>query len=245
VGAFWTGPAHVRGRSFFLVVVITAPRDAQQNMPKKHPPTWDVKTTDRLPAPPSRSQRVLVFSFSFSFLGSWVLLTRVPLVCRLYTDAGGLGPWSWVGDAGLGLRNWTGDWRLAKGEATKGASGMSYVTCHMPRATCSHMMDDGVYESESDYLNPIANCQGAEEKIKRENDVHLRQLAKKKRTGTYFFFFSAFLGVSRQGEFENTRIFFEYVSKKNHRGNIFPGGGIFFWVIFLNSFSFRIFCCVG
>jgi hypothetical protein len=59
------------------------------------------------------------------------------------------------------------------------------------------MMDDGVYESESDYLNPIANCQGAEEKIKRENDVHLRQLAKKNTYRHVLFFlvpFWAFLG---------------------------------------------------
>jgi hypothetical protein len=50
--------------------------------------------------------------------------------------------------------------------------------------------------------------QGAAEKIKRENDVHLRQLAKKSTyvPSFYFFnFFSAFLGVSRQGEFKNTR----------------------------------------
>jgi hypothetical protein len=69
--------------------------------------------------------------------------------------------------------------------------------------------------------------QGATEKIKRENDVHLRQLAKKSTYVLLSFFFSAFLGVSRQGDFENTRKKIEYVSKKNHRGNIFLGG-IFF-----------------
>jgi hypothetical protein len=58
--------------------------------------------------------------------------------------------------------------------------------------------------------------QGATKKIKRENDVHLRQLAKKSTYVPSFFsfFLSAFLGVSRQGEFENTRKQIEYVSKK-------------------------------
>jgi hypothetical protein len=86
-------------------------------------------------------------------------------------------------------------------------------------------------------------AQGAAEKIKRENDVHLRQLAKK---NTYLFFFlSAFLGVSRQGEFENTRKKIEYISKKNtgeiffRRGNFFPGG--FVLLLFLSIFC----CCVG
>jgi hypothetical protein len=54
---------------------------------------------------------------------------------------------------------------------------------------------------------PLAICsRGAAEKIKRENDVHLRQLAKKSTyVPSFFLFFSAFLCVSRQGEFENTR----------------------------------------
>jgi hypothetical protein len=70
-------------------------------------------------------------------------------------------------------------------------------------------------------ISALGRFQGATEKMKRENDVHLRQLAKK---STYvLFFFSAFLGVSRQGEFENTRKKIEYVSKTNHRGNIFWG----------------------
>jgi hypothetical protein len=78
-------------------------------------------------------------------------------------------------------------------------------------------------------------------KIKRENDVHLRQLAKKSTYVPFFIFyisFSAFLGVSRRGEFENTRKKIEYVSKKNHRGNIFL---IFFLGDFFNFFSFRFF----
>jgi hypothetical protein len=71
--------------------------------------------------------------------------------------------------------------------------------------------------------------QGATEKIKRENDVHLRQLAKKSTyvPSFFFFFFSAFLGVSRQGDFENTRKKIEYVSKQI-TGEIFFWGGIFF-----------------
>jgi hypothetical protein len=81
--------------------------------------------------------------------------------------------------------------------------------------------------------------QGATEKIKRENDVHLRQLAQKSTYVPSFFFFflkSAFLGVSRQGEFENTRNKIEYVK-------YFFGGGIFsgFRVIFFNFFSFQFF----
>jgi hypothetical protein len=72
--------------------------------------------------------------------------------------------------------------------------------------------------------------QGAAEKKTRENDVHLRQL---KKTSTYvpflffIFFNSAFLGVSRQGEFENTRKKIEYVSKKITGETFFRGGGIF------------------
>jgi hypothetical protein len=82
------------------------------------------------------------------------------------------------------------------------------------------------------HLTLLVTKQGAAEKIKRENDVHLRQLAKQSTyvPGTFFFFsffFSAFLGVSWQGEFENTRKQFEYVSKQN-TGEIFFRGGIFF-----------------
>jgi hypothetical protein len=81
--------------------------------------------------------------------------------------------------------------------------------------------------------------QGAIEKIKRENDVHLRQLAKKSTYVLFFFFFSAFLGVIRQGEFENTRNKIECVSEKSTRkiffwGVLFPGG-------FFDFFSFDFF----
>ena len=47
----------------------------------------------------------------------------------------------------------------------------------------------------------------------------------------YPFFFSAFLGVSRQGEFENTRKKLSTFQKKN-TGEIFFGGRTFFWGIF-------------
>jgi hypothetical protein len=68
---------------------------------------------------------------------------------------------------------------------------------------------------------------GATEKKTRENDVHLRQLAKKSTHVLFFkFFFSAFLGVSRQGEFENTRKKMS-TFQKNRRGNIFSGGEFF------------------
>jgi hypothetical protein len=85
-------------------------------------------------------------------------------------------------------------------------------------------------------LLAAASCQrsqGAAEEIKRETDVHLRQLAKKSTyvPSSFFFFFSAFLGVSRQGKFENTRKKFEYVSKKI-TGEIFFRGGGFFVVVF-------------
>jgi hypothetical protein len=84
-------------------------------------------------------------------------------------------------------------------------------------------------------------AQGAAEKIKRENDEHLRQLAKQSTYVPSFFsfFFSAFLGFSRQEEFENTREKIEYVSKKV-TGEIFFRGGIF-----LTPFPFNFFCCVG
>jgi hypothetical protein len=74
--------------------------------------------------------------------------------------------------------------------------------------------------------------QGATEKIKRENDVHLRQLAKKSAYVPLFFFFSAFLGVSRQGEFENTRKIIECVSKKIAREMFFRGGNFVLGVFF-------------
>jgi hypothetical protein len=70
--------------------------------------------------------------------------------------------------------------------------------------------------------------------------VHLRQLAKKSTYVPFFIFYRSFLGVSRQGEFENTRKKVEYVSKKSP-GKYFFGGGGNFWVIFLTSFPFDFF----
>jgi hypothetical protein len=68
----------------------------------------------------------------------------------------------------------------------------------------------------------------------RKNKTRKRRTSaparKKKYVRAFFFFktlFSAFFGVSRQGEFENTRKKNEYVSKTNHRGNIFSAGEIF------------------
>jgi hypothetical protein len=48
-----------------------------------------------------------------------------------------------------------------------------------------------------------------------------------KKVRTYLFFFSAFLGVSPQGEFENTRKKIEYVSKKITGEIFFSGGNCF------------------
>jgi hypothetical protein len=48
------------------------------------------------------------------------------------------------------------------------------------------------------------------------------------------------LGVSRQGEFENTRKEIEYVSENFTREICFRGGGDF-----LTFVPFRLFCCVG
>jgi hypothetical protein len=95
-----------------------------------------------------------------------------------------------------------------------------------------------------------ACCPKARQKIKRGTDVHLRQLAKKSMhvpsffVVCCFFCFSAFLGASRQGEFENTRKQIECVSKKITRkgfvGEIFfPGGPP------PPFFPFDFFCCVG
>jgi hypothetical protein len=55
---------------------------------------------------------------------------------------------------------------------------------------------------------------------------------------TVSFFLSAFLGVSRQGEFENTR-------GKKTPGNYFPGGAAFFLGVFFLLLFLSIFCCVG
>jgi hypothetical protein len=60
---------------------------------------------------------------------------------------------------------------------------------------------------------------------------------------TFFFFLSAVLGVSRQGEFENTRNKIEYVSKKNTK-EIFYRGEIFFLGGFLQLFFLSIFLLV-
>jgi hypothetical protein len=86
-------------------------------------------------------------------------------------------------------------------------------------------------------------AQGAAEKIKRENDVHLRQLAKKSTyvpSLFFFIFFSAFLGVSRQGEFENTRNFLSTFQKKKP-GKYFFRGKIFFLGDFSTFFPFDFF----
>jgi hypothetical protein len=96
----------------------------------------------------------------------------------------------------------------------------------------------------SSMLNTVHQClylfnQGASEKIKRENHVHLRQLAKQSTYVPFFCFyficFSAFLGVSRQGEFENTRKKLS-TFQKNSPGKYFFGGGIFFRGDFFDFF---------
>jgi hypothetical protein len=60
--------------------------------------------------------------------------------------------------------------------------------------------------------------------------------ARKSTYVPFFFFFSAFLGVSRQGEFENTRKKNEYVSKKI-TGEIFLGD----FFLLLTPFPFDFF----
>jgi hypothetical protein len=87
---------------------------------------------------------------------------------------------------------------------------------------------------------------GATEKKNRENDVHLRQLAKKSTYVPSFFFFFlvhfwAFLGKGSSKKREKKMSTFQ----KKIAGEIFFRGGIFFRVIFFNFFSFRFFCCVG
>jgi hypothetical protein len=74
-------------------------------------------------------------------------------------------------------------------------------------------------------LSDSLYAQGAAEKIKRENDVHLRQLAKKSTyVPTFFFFFKCVFGrFSARGVRKHEKKN-EYVSKKNRRGNIFSGG---------------------
>jgi hypothetical protein len=89
--------------------------------------------------------------------------------------------------------------------------------------------------------------QGAAEKIKRENDVRLRQLANKSTYCTFFYFYFILLvrfwalGVSRQGEFENTRNKLS-TFQKNSPGKYFFGfRGVFSGVFFLTFFSFVFF----
>jgi hypothetical protein len=75
--------------------------------------------------------------------------------------------------------------------------------------------------------------QGAAEKIKRENDVHLRQLAKK---STYVpTFFPPFFLVR----------FWAFLGKGSSKTREICLSTIFLWVFFFNFFSFRFFCCVG
>jgi hypothetical protein len=86
--------------------------------------------------------------------------------------------------------------------------------------------------------------QGAAEKIKRENDIHLRQLEKKIRTCLLFFYnnnniflvrFWAFLGKGTS----KTRKLFLVHFQKNHRGEKIEGGNIFSgWKILFLSTSF-------
>jgi hypothetical protein len=83
---------------------------------------------------------------------------------------------------------------------------------------------------------------GRQEKKTRETDVHLRQLAKQSTHVPTFFYllivgFSAFLGVSRQGEFRNTETKVEYVSNKI-AGEIFSGGFFLSGSMCFTFFSF-------
>jgi hypothetical protein len=78
--------------------------------------------------------------------------------------------------------------------------------------------------------------QGAAEKIKRENDVHLRQLAKKSTYVHFFFFRCGFGRFSARGVRKHEKKI-KYVSKKI-TGEILFRGEHFFWVIFLTSFPF-------
>jgi hypothetical protein len=75
--------------------------------------------------------------------------------------------------------------------------------------------------------------QEAAEKIKRENDVHLRQLAKKVRTYLLFFLFleCVFGRFSARGVRKHEKRNLVRFKKKSP-GKYFFGGGIFFLVIF-------------
>jgi hypothetical protein len=85
----------------------------------------------------------------------------------------------------------------------------------------------------------------------RKNKTRKRRTSaparKKKYARTYFYFLfvSAFLGVSRQGEFENTRKQMSAFQKKSPGKYFFGGGGGGFGGIFFKCLSFRCFCCVG
>jgi hypothetical protein len=80
--------------------------------------------------------------------------------------------------------------------------------------------------------------------MKRENDVHLRQLTKNSTYALSSFFLSAFLGVSRQGEFENTRKNLS-TFPKNSLGKYFFGGAFFFRGDFSPFFSFGFFVAMA
>jgi hypothetical protein len=85
----------------------------------------------------------------------------------------------------------------------------------------------------------VPRARGATEKKPRENDVHLRQLAKKSTYVPPFFFFFlvrfwAFLGKGSSKTREKKFSTFQ----KQSPGKYFSGGGIFFRVIFLTSFPF-------
>jgi hypothetical protein len=85
-------------------------------------------------------------------------------------------------------------------------------------------------------LGNILSIQGEKNKTgKRRTSAP----ARKRSTHVPFFsiFFSAFLGVSRQGEFENTRKKLS-TFQKNSPGKYFFGGGGFFRVDFFDFFSF-------
>jgi hypothetical protein len=93
----------------------------------------------------------------------------------------------------------------------------------------------------------LALNQGAAEKIKWENDVHLRQLAKKSTYVPFFYFylfFSAFWAFLAKGSPKTREKKLSAVSETSTR-EMFFRGGIFSGWIFFDIFFFRFFCCVG
>jgi hypothetical protein len=87
-------------------------------------------------------------------------------------------------------------------------------------------------------LRRFQKTEGRQNKIKRENDVHLRQLAQK-NVRTFFFFvipFCAFLGVSRQGELGNKLSTFP---KQFFRGDFFASFLSVFVVALVKRLSMR------